>query len=684
MSTVRRISLSLLVFVCLAVARPASPVRLVEINVAHHDEVYALGRHGLTIVDAGPDFVRALADDAEIATLTDAGYRVKVLIEDYQAHQDELFQRGFYRTYDQVYAALDSFTIEYPTICRLDTIGYSVLGRAIWAMRVTDNPANEEHEPEIRLIGNIHGDEHIGTEVTLYFLRYLLTGYATDPQVQALIDNNEFWILPTMNPDGKVANTRRNANNVDLNRDNGYFWDAWGNSPAPMSQLENRVVAQHLAENDVVLEYNYHSAAQYVNYPWDYHQADPPDSQHIITLSQIYAGLSNLVAINGYDWYQITGSLQDYTIGTSGAFAWTIETLQPSAPSSIDQICYNNRDALLDICGDPASPSSGSDGVVKDSATGTPLYARIEFTNPERIDIYNDPLQGDFHKMLEPGVYTLRVSANGYATKTVENIEVPAATSVPVGDILLVPDSNYHYAFRVNITRYAAHDEQDNKTQPRHALGPVDDLFFSLGQGGYIVVDMGPDTPLHDAAGNDFTVVEGNDNTAEAYEVFASNDWTGPWSSCGSATGTGDFDLAIAGLTAARYIRVVDDGSFTTGTYAGFDLDAVEALPQTAVAEGFDGSPIARAKLSAPMPNPADHQLTIEYQMAVAGFVTLRVHDALGRGVATLVQGPRAPGSYRLIWDGLDDLGRNVPAGVYFVKLCAGDVTQVEKAVLLR
>lgn len=677
-----RPTLLLLALACITFANEPSPVRLVEIGIAHHDEVYALGRQGLTVVDAGPDFVRVLADDAEIATLTDAGYRVVILIEDYQAYQDELFQRGFYRTYDQVYAALDSFTTAYPAICRLDTIGYSVLGRAIWAMRVTDDPANEEHEPEIRLIGNIHGDEHIGTEVTLYFLRYLLTGYATDPQIQALIDNNEFWILPTINPDGKVANTRRNANNVDLNRDNGYFWDAWGNSPAPMSQFENRVVARHLAENDVVLEYNYHSAAQYVNYPWDYHQADPPDSQHIITLSQIYAGLSNLFAINGYDWYQITGSLQDYTIGTSGAFAWTIETLQPSAPSSIDQICYNNRDALLDICG---RTGWGVHGTVKDSVTGAPLYARIEFTNPERIDIYNDPQQGDFHKMLEPGTYTLRVSANGYAPRTLENIEVPALTNVPVGDVLLAPDTAYHCAFRVDITRYAAHDEQGNKTQPRHGLGPADGLFFSLGQNGYIVVDMGPDTPVYDAAGNDFTVIEGNDNTAEGYEVFASNDGYGPWLSCGSATGTADFDLATAGLTTARYVRIVDDGSYSTGTYAGFDLDAVEALCQVAVAEGFDGPPPpARTILAAPQPNPTDHRLVLDFQMAAAGFVSLRVHDALGRCVATLVNGPRAPGNHTLIWYGVDDLGRNVPAGVYFVRLEADDVSQVEKAILFR
>jgi hypothetical protein len=443
-------------------------------------------------------------------------------------------------------------------------------------MRVTDNPQIEENEPEIRLAGNMHGDEHIGTEVTLFFLRHILTSYATSPQVQDLIDNSEIWILPTINPDGKVANTRRNANNVDLNRDYGYFWDGWGGSTGPSSQIENQLMMQHLLENDIALEYNYHSVAQYVNYPWDYHMADPPDSQHIIMLSEIYADSANLTAINGYAWYQTTGGLQDYTIGTSGALAWTIETLEPSTSSAIDQICHDNRDALMDIC---ARAGWGIRGVVKDSLSNSPLHARIEFINPARIDIYTDPTLGDFHKMIEQGTYDIRVTANSYAPKTVNNVSVPASGNVSVGDVLLVPDSSYLYAYRVVLCRYAEHAEQDNKTQTRFALGAPDNQFFSLGQDGFVVVDMGPDTPVHNSPGHDFTVSEGNDNTDEGYEVFVSDNWSGPWHSCGSATGTADFDLSTAGLSVARYIRIVDDGSTTSGQYAGFDLDAIQAIP---------------------------------------------------------------------------------------------------------
>ncbi|UCF71596.1 MAG: T9SS type A sorting domain-containing protein [candidate division WOR-3 bacterium] len=679
----RRISFILLIIIGLGLAAENETTRLVDIKIEHHDQVYSLNRYRLTITDAGTDYVRALVNDHEIATLESAGYRVTIVIEDYQAYKDDVFKRGFYRTYAEVYAALDSFVTDYGNICRLDTIGLSVQGRAIWAMRVTNNLQIEEDEPEIRLAGNIHGDEHIGTEITLYFLRYLLTNYATNAQVQALIDSNEIWILPTLNPDGKVANTRRNANNVDLNRDYGYFWDAWGGSPAPSSQIENQLLMQHLEENNVSLEYNYHSAAQYVNYPWDYHQADPPDSLYIILLSEIYADSASLVAINGYDWYQITGSLQDYTIGTNGAFAWTIETLEPSASSAIDQICYNNRDALMDIC---SRTRWGITGVVKDSISDSLLYARVEFIEPERIDIYTDPYRGDFHKMIEPGTYSLRITANGYTPKTMNDVSIAPQSGVSVGDILLVPDSTYHHAFKVVITRYADHDEQGNKTQPRHALGPADSLWFSLGRSGYIVLDMGANSPITDGPGDDFTLFEGDDGIDEGYGVYVSTDWFGSWVLCGTDTGTASFDLSTAGLSEARYVKIVDDGDMQLTQYSGFDLDAIHAGPPVGITNDRVIQTTDPFPYLSVLPNPFTELTIVSFSTGHRAERTeLMIYDAAGRMVTDLSSTiTHAPSTMQVVWDGRDGEGRRVPSGVYFVRLDADRYSSIEKVILLR
>lgn len=63
--------------------------------------------------------------------------------------------------------------------------------------------------------------------------------------------------------------------------------------------------------------------------------------------------------------------------------------------------------------------------------------------------------------------------------------------------------------------------------------------------------------------------------------------------------------------------------------------------------------------------------------------ITLKVYDALGRLVKSFSQ-QALQYQIEILWNGDDDLGRRLPAGIYFIRLEAGDFKQVEKAVLLR
>ena len=58
--------------------------------------------------------------------------------------------------------------------------------------------------------------------------------------------------------------------------------------------------------------------------------------------------------------------------------------------------------------------------------------------------------------------------------------------------------------------------------------------------------------------------------------------------------------------------------------------------------------------------------------METEGWLRLRVYDLLGRPVRTLWDGPRPSGTHRLGWDGRNDAGQTVAAGVYFARLEAG------------
>jgi hypothetical protein len=91
-----------------------------------------------------------------------------------------------------------------------------------------------------------------------------------------------------------------------------------------------------------------------------------------------------------------------------------------------------------------------------------------------------------------------------------------------------------------------------------------------------------------------------------------------------------------------------------------------------------------RTELAALYPNPGIRVMHIRYQLAHESVVSLSLYDAAGRLVRTLVDGMTEPGYYTIMWDGCDDIGRKLPAGVYFVKFDTEDHKKVEKAVLLR
>ncbi|HTY12136.1 MAG TPA: M1 family aminopeptidase [Bacteroidota bacterium] len=78
-------------------------------------------------------------------------------------------------------------------------------------------------------------------------------------------------------------------------------------------------------------------------------------------------------------------------------------------------------------------------------------------------------------------------------------------------------------------------------------------------------------------------------------------------------------------------------------------------------------------------PNPFNAGTTIKYQLAHAGYVTLKIYDVLGREIATLVSEQQIPGTYQYPWT-----GQNFASGVYFYRLTAGDVRLQKKMILLK
>jgi protein MpaA len=112
------------------------------------------------------------------------------------------------------------------------TIGHSVQGRPIRAFELGDARSTRP----MLVIGCIHGNEQAGIAVARRLLHLNPTG------------SSALWVVPVLNPDGVAADTRQNADGVDLNRNFPWHWRQLGargylqySGPRALSEPESRV-----------------------------------------------------------------------------------------------------------------------------------------------------------------------------------------------------------------------------------------------------------------------------------------------------------------------------------------------------------------------------------------------------------------------------------------------------------
>jgi endoglucanase len=122
---------------------------------------------------------------------------------------------------------------------------------------------------------------------------------------------------------------------------------------------------------------------------------------------------------------------------------------------------------------------------------------------------------------------------------------------------------------------------------------------------------------------------------------------------------------------------IVLAGYFSTGGVA-------TGVEESAPAAEDCGDSWCDAPLDPVCPNPFTQQTTVSYELSGSGRVRLAVFDVAGRYVRTLVDSRRDEGRHAVTWDGRDEHGRAVAAGVYFVRLSAAGEAETQKIVKLR
>ena len=514
--------------------------------------------------------VVVLVSAEEFAWLSSMNFSPEVVPDGIAKEQGWLYspdlERDFH-SYSQMAAELQTIASTYPDITQLYNLGQSVQGRVLWGLKITDNPDNEENEPEVRICGLHHGNEYMSAELPLDLALLLVQNYSIDPMITELVDNREIWIIPMVNPDGREANTRYNAHGIDLNRNYGYMPE----STTPYSEPETQAVRNNALQNNFVLSLSFHCSGDIVNYVWNHKTQRVPDNDAVEFLSEQYGSHNGYWVVEGYDWYQTLGDCNDFSYGCRGDMDWTIEVQS----SNIPQAWSLNRDAMLEIID---AADMGLTGVVTNANNGQPIPATI-WVDEASWPCFADPIVGDYHRVLLPGTYTVHYRANGFQEKTF-SVQVNSGDPT-VLNVALNP-SNQFYAYQVTTCDYYAPSDnyQNNPTEGISLLGPSDGICASLGVGGSIIVDMTDNiTDLPDAS--DLKVFEG-DTTTDGYAVSVSTNWNGPWVSLGTGMGTSEFDLADGSVESARYVKIVDDGTGSPSEMnPGCDIDAVENLAAT-------------------------------------------------------------------------------------------------------
>ncbi|KAM9209769.1 carboxypeptidase D [Dugong dugon] len=374
-----------------------------------------------------------------------------------------------------------------PGLARLFSIGRSVEGRPLWVLRLTagleppppDGYAGPDAagpllpgRPQVKLVGNMHGDETVSRQVLVYLARELVAGYRRgDPRLVRLLNTTDVYVMPSLNPDGferareghcglsdgdpPGPTGRDNSRGHDLNRS---FPDQFrtGEPPSLDDVPEVRALIDWIRRNKFVLSGNLHGGSVVASYPFD----DSPehkltgiysktsDDEVFKYLARAYASNHPIMKTgaphcpgdedetfkdgitNGAHWYDVEGGMQDYNYVWANCFEITLELSCCKYPpaSQLRQEWENNRESLITLI---EKVHIGVKGFVKDSVTGSGLENATISVAGINHNITTGRF-GDFHRLLVPGTYNITAVLTGYMPLTFNNVTVKEGPATEV------------------------------------------------------------------------------------------------------------------------------------------------------------------------------------------------------------------------------------------------------------
>lgn len=392
--------------------------------------------------------VYAYANENEFFKFLKFGYSIEIqtppsmlepaIMKTWDEIQHQRNDWNYYPTYEAYVSMMYQFGIDFPDLCQTVNFGMTNQNRELLACKISSNVSVEEAEPQVLYTSSMHGDEVTGYVLMLRFIDYLLNNYGSNAEITELLDNLEIWICPLANPDGTFHTgdnsvygaTRSNALGVDLNRNYKDF--IHGDHPDDQSwQLETVAFMEFQSQHDFVLGINIHGGESVLNYPWDNNATRHVDDawwqyicrEYVDTVHQHSSGdymttLNNGIT-NGYDWYSITGSRQDYTNYYDGNREFTLEISNDKMPNAnyLPTFWNYNVRSLINLL---KQANFGIQGVITDCETQQPIEATVFIENHDEnySQVVSRASNGAYFRPIKYGTYDVTFSAYGYHPQT--------------------------------------------------------------------------------------------------------------------------------------------------------------------------------------------------------------------------------------------------------------------------
>ena len=392
------------------------------------------------------DGVTAYANKNQFDKIVEMGYKPELLmppslIEEVEMIglelDREIYEWDAYPTYDAYVQMMQDFENDYPDYCEVFNFGTLNSGRELLMARINNGDA--AGKPKFLYNATMHGDETAGYVLTLRLIDYLLSNYGSDPRVTNIVDKLDIFINPLANPDGTFyagnntvnGSIRGNANGIDLNRN--YPDPEDGPHPDGNPYQQETIAFMDLAgDYQFTLAANFHGGAEVVNYPWDTWPQLHADNEWWIMVSREYADSAQFYSpagyltdlnngiTNGYSWYTTSGNRQDYMnyFRSCREFILEISAVKTLPANQLPSHWTYNKASLLSYL---EQATYGLHGFVTDAVSGEPVEAMISIENHDvdNSHIYSILPDGNYHRPLKAGDYTVTYSAEGYYPETI-------------------------------------------------------------------------------------------------------------------------------------------------------------------------------------------------------------------------------------------------------------------------